>query len=105
MGRIIKNPGKKEGLLDVELRPEEVIFEPFYLPGVDGGKPHYSGTTIGDAIRRLAWRKVYMHAPEKVEGMTFQYGDVSVDFRDGENMFVIRFYGETPKVPNEPGGP
>lgn len=99
MGQILLNPDGQRQRMIVKMRPEEVIHRPYYLEGIDGGKPYYSGDTIGDAIRRVAWRLAWMHAQKKVEGYKFIYADVDVE----EGEFVITFYGDLPKVPDEPG--
>jgi hypothetical protein len=99
MGQILLNPDGQRDRLIVRLHPEELIYRPYYISTIDGGKPHPTGDTIGDAIRRVAWRLAWMHAKPKVVDKKFIYGDVEVE--NGE--FVITFYGDLPQVPDDPG--
>ena len=85
----------------IVLSPEEVLHRPYYLPNENGGRLHPSGEAIGDAIRRVAWKLLWMYGSEAVEGQKFDYGDIEVV--DGK--FVITFYKQKPEIPDEPGGP
>jgi hypothetical protein len=98
MGKLINGPQT----LKVHLHPMEIIHQPFYLPGVNGGKPVYTGSTIGDAILRAAWRMVSLHAPQLGE-RPFKYGDVVWD--EAAKSFVVTYFAEVPKVSSPPGLP
>ena len=85
----------------VSLDPEEVIVKPYYMQSDPAERPTYAGESIGDAIRRAAWRDLTRLAGEHIEGRSFAYG--SVDVVDGK--VVVTFFQQLPKLPAPPGPP
>ena len=84
----------------IVLSPEEVLHRPYYLPDEEGGRPHPTGDEIGDAIRRIAWKVLWMHGRDMINGEKFDFGDIEVI----NGSFVISFYKEKPSIPGEPKG-
>lgn len=100
MGTINNDPQNKRVILTID--PAEVLNASYFLPAEKPGEtPRYAGETIGDAIRRHAWRKLCVYGKKVMGGRKFKFGDVEVV--DGK--YAVAFYEENPKFPEPPPSP
>jgi hypothetical protein len=98
MGEIVPRPDQDANRLRVRMSPEDILRHPYLVDGEQAEMFIDSGKTIQDAIRLIAWKQVYLHAPHLIEKELYRFADVTV--LDGE--FVIYFFKQLPKAMHKP---